>query len=144
MRTILLIITMIISGLTFESISESGKVIIEVEAIQNSKGTIRLGVYNKKENLWEEAGVIKNVEGKINQNTCTLTVYNLPYGEYAFAMLHDENGNKKMDYNWLGIPEEGFGFSNNPKVSLSAPSFEETKFRLDAPQKVIKMKMKYM
>jgi len=60
-----------------------------------------------------------------DQTTTRLT---LPEGRYAIAVLHDENSNHKLDRNFVGFPKEGFGFSNNPKVHLTAPAFETAAF----------------
>ena len=50
-------------------------------------------------------------------------------GIYAAAAYHDENGNLKFDKNWIGLPKEGFGVSNSPKMFLVPPSHEEAAFR---------------
>jgi uncharacterized protein (DUF2141 family) len=57
-----------------------------------------------------------------------LEVHNLPAGEYAVVVLHDENSNKKLDRNWLGKPKEQWGMSNNPHFSHSAPAFGSASF----------------
>ncbi len=58
--------------------------------------------------------------------TCTFT--GLPAGAYAIAVMHDENNNAKLDTNFLGIPTEGFGFSNNAKAHTFSPaSFDEAR-----------------
>ena len=49
-------------------------------------------------------------------------------GRYAAVIAHDENGNGRIDANLIGIPKEGFGFSNNVKPFLSAPSFKKAGF----------------
>ncbi len=55
-------------------------------------------------------------------------IENVPFGYYAVASSHDQNGNGKMDYNIIGIPKEPFGFSNGAKASITgAPSFDEAK-----------------
>lgn len=56
---------------------------------------------------------------------------NLPAGVYAVKVMHDENGNGKLDANFMGMPTEGYGFSNNPQV-MRKPSFEEARFDLGA------------
>jgi uncharacterized protein (DUF2141 family) len=56
---------------------------------------------------------------------------NLPPGPYAVQVMHDENDNGKLDSNFLGIPSEGYGFSNNPRVMRRA-TFEEARFELPA------------
>lgn len=64
-------------------------------------------------------------------------------GTYAIAILHDENGNGKVDYA-LFIPKEGFGFSRNPVVRTGPPSFESAAFAVgDAPVQLT-IRMRYM
>jgi uncharacterized protein (DUF2141 family) len=53
----------------------------------------------------------------------------VPAGTYALLVVHDENGNGKLDMT-LGIPREGFGFSNNPAMKPRAPRWEEIRFVL--------------
>jgi uncharacterized protein (DUF2141 family) len=53
----------------------------------------------------------------------------IPPGQYALAVMHDENANGKLDM-MLGIPREGFGFSRNPKLRFSAPKFNEVRISL--------------
>lgn len=54
----------------------------------------------------------------------------LAAGDYAVSVLHDENGDRKMNRSRLGFPSEGVGFSNDQKVKLSAPDYEDCKFDL--------------
>ena len=55
----------------------------------------------------------------------------LPAGVYAVQVMHDENDNNKLDSNFLGVPSEGYGFSNNPNVMRRA-TFEEARFEFKA------------
>jgi uncharacterized protein (DUF2141 family) len=55
----------------------------------------------------------------------------IPPGTYALAVIHDENMNGKLDTNWLGIPTEGYGFSNDAQAVLQAPSFSAASFAYD-------------
>jgi uncharacterized protein (DUF2141 family) len=57
----------------------------------------------------------------------------LPHGEYAISLFVDSNGNKKIDKNFLGIPKEQYGFSNNVMGRMSAPSFDQAKFVVSGP-----------
>lgn len=52
-----------------------------------------------------------------------------PAGTYAVSVFHDENSNGKLDTNWLGIPREGVGASNNPKPRMGPPKFRAAKFQ---------------
>jgi uncharacterized protein (DUF2141 family) len=50
---------------------------------------------------------------------------------YVIIVIHHKNMNGKLDTNWLGIPKEGYGFSNDVKALLGAPPFSAASFRYD-------------
>ena len=67
----------------------------------------------------------------------------IPEGEYAIAVFHDENTNGKLDTNFLGIPKEQYGFSNHAKGQMKPPKFEDAKFKLTNEQnKFVTINMK--
>ena len=68
---------------------------------------------------------------KIRHTEARCDFEDLPPGTYALAVIHDENMNGKLDTHWLGIPREGYGFSNGAKASLGAPSFSAASFQYD-------------
>ncbi len=68
---------------------------------------------------------------KIRDSQARFCFLNIPPGTYALATVHDENMNGKLDKNWLGVPKEGYGFSNKAKAALSAPSFSDATFIYD-------------
>lgn len=59
--------------------------------------------------------------------------FQVPPGRYAVVVIHDENSNMKLDRNFMGVPKEGFGFSNNPHVVFSAPSFQTASAQVTCP-----------
>lgn len=65
-------------------------------------------------------------------------------GEYAIALMHDENGDSKFNTTVFGIPKEGFGFSNNPTVRFGPPSISKTLIQHGNSATPVKVKMKYM
>ena len=67
-----------------------------------------------------------------------------PPGEYAFAIVHDENGNNQMDTNWLGIPKEGIGTSNNAKGRFGPPKYRDAKFTIPEGGVVQTIKIVYL
>ncbi len=109
---------------------------VRIDNIREVKGEMQLGLYNKAENFpkvdKQYKLVIRKVTGKIFQ----YTFRGLPPGEYALAVFQDRNSDGKINKNMLGIPKEPYGFSNNIKPHLSAPSFEKTKFLLDSDKTV--------
>ncbi len=67
----------------------------------------------------------------------------LPYGSYAVAVIHDANGNNKLD-TLLGIPREGFGFSRNPIIRFGPPRFSSARFDIGAAPDQQEIKMRYL
>jgi uncharacterized protein (DUF2141 family) len=64
------------------------------------------------------------------QATCVFA--GVPHGRYAVQAYHDENGNRRLDRNFLGIPSEPYGFSNNARNAMRAPTYDEAAFTLVA------------
>ncbi|OYZ30574.1 MAG: hypothetical protein B7Y31_12650 [Novosphingobium sp. 16-62-11] len=73
----------------------------------------------------------------------TLVIRDVMPGRYAIVLLHDENSNKKMDKT-LFLPKEGFGFSRDAPVKMSAPKFEAAAFEVTGAPVRIKMKVRYL
>ena len=69
--------------------------------------------------------------------------FQVPPGRYGIAVIHDENENQKLDRNFLGIPKEGFGFANNRRVMLSAPSFQAASTEVACPAMEIQIRLIY-
>jgi len=97
---------------------------IEIEELRNNNGQLHLELSNENEER------LVAITGAISENRCVIVIENLEPGMYAFRYFHDENMNDKLDTNWLGIPKEGFGFSNEPRMTFGLPSFEKTLFEL--------------
>ena len=79
----------------------------------------------------EEKNCIRASEEMSPQNA--QTTVKLPFGEHAITLFVDFNGNKKIDKNFLGIPKEPYGFSNNVIGNMSAPTFDQAKFVISGP-----------
>ena len=105
--------------------SERGEIKIIVSGLSSDEGIIKIGLYNNRES-YESRGSIASfvslmVEPKDKEAVCMFS--QIPYGEYTIKLFHDKNHNGVVDKNVFGIPNENFGFSNNPKVFLGLPSY---------------------
>ena len=125
MKLIFLTFILLFSGVKTHKLS------IHISGISKIKGSLFIAVFRATDDFpvfgKQYKGIVKEVEGK-SQN---YTFDNLPEGEYALAIYQDENRNKILDKNLLGIPTEIYGFSNNARRTFSAPSFQEAKFKLN-------------
>jgi uncharacterized protein (DUF2141 family) len=116
-------------GIILSSYLFSYTIDINLKGLENSKGQIRIGLYDKEKTFLDNDLVYK---GKIvKASSSNIKFENIPNGLYAISLYHDENSNNILDTNFIGIPKEGYGFSNNPS-SFGAPSFEEAKFELNS------------
>lgn len=95
---------------------------IVINGLKNSNGHVLLELRDEK------SKIIIGIVQKIEDSKCTAVIKNLSTGKYVFKYFHDENNNKKIDVNWLGIPKEGYGFSNNAKGTFGPPSHKEMIF----------------
>lgn len=75
--------------------------------------------------------------------TARLVFEKVPPGGYAAAVIHDENGSGTLDKNWLGIPKEGYAFSNDAIGSFGPPKFAAARFEVAAPATTVSVKMRY-
>lgn len=68
----------------------------------------------------------------------------IPFGTCAVAIRHDENGNGKLDTNFIGMPEEGMGASNNPRPKFGPPSFDDASFLFDHDDVEVTVRLRYL
>jgi len=99
--------------------------VVEITNLRNCKGTVH-GVL--RDDMDRQVAALSR---KIVDNQCCFVIEKLKPGRYAFQFIHDENSNDKLDTNWLGIPNEGFGYSNNPSLIKGPPTLKRTLFVLN-------------
>ena len=103
----------------------SGEIKILVSNIEEKRGTIHYGVYNNSKLFPDESGkILGGYEqvSKVIENG--LLIDGLEESNYAIAIFHDKNSNNEFD-TFFSIPKEKFGFSNNARVFLAPPKFED-------------------
>jgi uncharacterized protein (DUF2141 family) len=110
--------------------------VVEITQIEHIKGIIQIGIYDKTELFPKDKGATLSHVCVVNSKNLKCIIKNLPHGEYAIALYHDVNGDNICNMNFTGMPKEPFGFSNNVKPVLSAPSFESAKFVLNKPMQI--------
>lgn len=105
-----------------------GKIEVHLTGMQNTNGKINFGLYNSNASFNNPSMVYKSLVLNPLLDEMTFTLDSIPAGTYAFGVFHDENNNEQIDQNWIGIPTEGFAFSNNAMGAFGPPSFEQAKF----------------
>lgn len=106
---------------------------VKVLNIKNSTGNVACALFESPDGFPAEylhyATNIMVI--KVRDSEACFDFLDIPPGTYALVVVHDENMNGKLDTNWLGAPMEGYGFSNDAKAFLGAPSFSAATIRYD-------------
>jgi len=113
--------------------------------IRNSTGTVACALFESPAGFptayLRYATNLMVIKIRATQARCDFL--DLPPGTYALAVIHDENMNGELDTNWLGIPTEGYGFSNDAKGVVGAPSFSAASFAYDGRTLNLTMSLHY-
>jgi uncharacterized protein (DUF2141 family) len=111
------------------------KVEVTIRGIEEIKGSILVAVYNSEDSFMKKHITSRKI--KITGSEVTLVFENVKADNYAITTFHDENDNDKLDTNFMGIPKELYGFSNDAKGSFGPPSFEKAKVKVDGDKKLV-------
>lgn len=137
----------ILASLSLPKIVEAestAKLTVVVDGLLNQKGEVCLRIYENERGFPQSAaGIVQSGCTKVTGASVTKQFYGLKYGTYAVTLFQDENGDKKLNTNFIGIPQEGFGISNNPPVGNSAPKFSNASFPI-TKDTTIRIGMKYL
>ncbi|MBN8490220.1 MAG: DUF2141 domain-containing protein [Burkholderiales bacterium] len=109
---------------------------LEVSAFRNAKGTLNCRLFTEASSFPDGEGA-RTLRAAIAGTQASCVFDDLPRGTYAVAVVHDENGNGRLDKNFLGLPTEGYGVSNNRTYAASSPKWDESRFVIAAREPVV-------
>lgn len=111
---------------------------IHVDNLKHTQGHVILDLFNDKKGypIKTDNAILRKVVDIPTSGKVVFTLENLNPGEYAFALIHDENSNHALDVNFLRIPKEGAAASNNAKGFMSPPSYKDAKFNFSQSAEV--------
>jgi uncharacterized protein (DUF2141 family) len=117
-----------------------------IKGLRSDKGQIVIGVFKDNETFQKEDTFLDFHFAKADIKDHEMKVrLSLDPSVYGLSLLDDENSNGKMEYNFLGIPKEGFGFSDYYHAGFKKPKFDAFKFTISPGQKkVITVNIRYM
>ena len=128
----------ILNGFIYKANAQTLTII--VNNIQTTEGVIGCALFNGPDGYPMKAEVARNMEVEPVIGSVTCHFDNVWPGLYAASVSHDVNQNGKVDTNFLGIPREAWGVSNNVRPTFRAPKFEEAKFEVRS-DKTIEIKI---
>lgn len=120
-----------------------GEISVMVEGIRNTKGQVYVTLQDSEQMYKSKDQFYKVATIEIGKGESSYTFGRIPVGTYVVTILHDENSDQKMTTNFVGMPKEGFGFSNNAKGKMGKPSFEAASFNVESG-KTARQKIKFI
>lgn len=116
---------------------------VGVDHMRSAKGLLRVCLTADPDNfpacVDDADAITRNVPAGVH----AMRFDGLPLGTYAVAVIHDENGNAKLD-TFAGIPKEGFGFSRNPAIRFGPPRFAAARFAVTGDVNQQQITMRYI
>lgn len=129
-------LTLVLTGLFLLQVGKAlalEPLTVEIDNTGQYQGQLHLALYHFQPALdtqltWQEAEPYAQVSQQLDGDNMSITLSDVPLGQYAIRLYVDENNNQQLDRSMLGIPKEAVGFSNNPSLTLGEPSMDDVQF----------------
>jgi uncharacterized protein (DUF2141 family) len=116
----------------------TGKVLVVVSGLRSTRGKVLIALFDRADGFPDGRRATRRVEATIQRQlgrrletrTASAVFDRLPPGQYAVAVLHDEDGDREMDTGLFGIPAEGYGASNGARGTFGPPRWKDASFDL--------------
>jgi uncharacterized protein (DUF2141 family) len=116
-----------------------------VVGLHSNDGEVDCALFNSAEGFPNDASkAIKTAKSNIENKQATCTFVDIAPGDYAVSEFHDENGNGKLDRNFIGMPKEGVGASNDAAGHMGPPKFDDARFKFNGGFAVMTIHTRYL
>jgi uncharacterized protein (DUF2141 family) len=131
---------------TLAQVPTSGedRIQIEIAGLRSSKGQVRCSLFSSAEDFPKRPDkAVALAKGEISNEHAVCEFKGIAPGMYAVSVFHDENSNGKLDTNFMGIPREGVGASNDARGHFGPPKFEAAAFHFSGGRLDLTIKINY-
>ena len=131
-------------ALTAASPALAGDVVITVTDLRSSKGVVR-ACMTTREDIFPRCIKDPTAHRTVVPagETIEIRFSGVKPGDYAIALLHDENDNGKADRALGMMPKEGYGFSRDAPVRMAPPKFKDAVFKIEEGLSRVSIRMRY-
>lgn len=129
MKTTMITCTALMIGSLLQA--QTTDLTLTISNFKNADGKVRASIYSRADTYLKEARYSADTI-VYNEAEVLLVFKNLPVGEYAISIYHDENGNGELDANFMGIPTEPYAFSNNAPSRFGPAKYADAKFTINS------------
>jgi uncharacterized protein (DUF2141 family) len=122
----------------------TAKLVIEVTGFRNDNGQLLMRLFNGPDGYpKDDTKAIRRLKQKIEGRRAVVEIRGLPFGAYAIGCVHDENGDGTLNRNFVGIPKEGTGASNDARGRRGPPKWEDARFDFKSDGSTIRIHVLY-
>lgn len=115
-----------------------------LEDVRSSQGLMAVTLYaDNSRKFLVKHGSLYVGRSRANAGTTRTCIYLPSTGVFVLAIYHDENANQSFDRSGIGLPAEGYGFSNNPATLVGLPSFRSVRLSIPRSGMTTRIRMKY-
>jgi len=129
-KNLSLILFLSLNIVLFAGENPKTKLTIKIKGLKSNSGTVKVALCNSLDNYNDHKAPFMGFNLPIINNQAEITISDLPVGFYAVKAFHDKNNNNHLDTNFLGIPVEDYGFSNNASGIFGPPSWNRAKLMI--------------
>ncbi|HEY9824062.1 MAG TPA: DUF2141 domain-containing protein [Stenomitos sp.] len=123
----------------------SGDLEVKLNGLKNGNGQVCLSLFSGPKGFPQggKGSSLRSSQCAVASQK-TVLFKNVPLGSYAIAVIHDMNRDGRLNTNGLGIPNEGFGFSNNPPLRFGPANFAESQVFVSGKTTTVNIQMRYL
>lgn len=124
---------------------QDNQIHVEVTGLRNDKGQVLCDLFSSASDFPKKRDkAVAHVTSAITNRHAVCEFPAVSPGTYAVSVFHDENSNGKLDTNFMGIPREGVGASNDAKGHLGPPKFDAASFHFLGGRLELKISVNYL
>ncbi|WP_297694844.1 DUF2141 domain-containing protein [uncultured Eudoraea sp.] len=112
------------------------KLSVDVTGVKNDNGSVHVAVYDSSDSFLDSDKMFSGGTSKAQLGNTWVIIDDLPDGEYALAIFHDEDGDDELDTNWIGIPKEPICFSIGKMKTFGPPKYSECSFKVEGDKEI--------
>jgi uncharacterized protein (DUF2141 family) len=119
--------------------------VVDVRGLHSSRGQVLCFLYASAAGFpGDPVRALAKTSAPIAESTASCRFAGVAPGAYAVAVVHDENGDGRLDRNMLGMPTEGVGASNNPASHFGPPKFDQARFNYRGGGARLSVQIRYL
>ncbi len=126
------------------SIDSPVRLLVRIHQVRGADGLVSIVLYgDRPEEFLDETRTLLHVRVPSALGTVSACLTPAGAGRYAVVVHHDENADGRFNFSLIGLPLEGYGFSNDAPARFSRPSYHDAAFQVEPGETVLDIRMRY-